>query len=90
MTYTEWILVRDGKGMRQPDDYEHPGLAKVKEMWERGEFDKIDKMVKFWTALENLGIVGGMIKHFIIWLGIVATGYLTLTGHLTEWIRSIK
>lgn len=68
---------------------EHPGVKKVKQMWDRGEFDKIDRMVKLWTAMENLGVLGDMLKRFILWSGIIAGGYLTASGYLTEWIRSV-
>ena len=68
---------------------DHPGVARVKQMYERGDFETIDRMVKFWEALENLGMLGDMLRRFIIWIGIVAGGYLALNGHITEWIRSI-
>jgi hypothetical protein len=72
------------------EDLEHPGVAKVKAMWERGEFEKIDEMVRLWTAIQNVGLLGGLLKKFIIWSGVVAAGYLALNGHITEWVRSIK
>lgn len=69
---------------------EHPGVAKIKAMYDKGDFETIDKMVKFWEALENLGVIGGMLRRFILWSGVIAAGYLTATGYITEWIRSIK
>ena len=72
------------------DEKEHPGLAKVKSMYDKGDFETIDKMVRFWEALENLGALGGMLRRFILWSGVVAGGYLAFSGYLTEWIRSIK
>lgn len=68
---------------------EHPGLTKIKAMYERGDFDTIDRMVKFWEAMENLGVVGNMLRRFIVWCGIIAGAYLTVNGHITEWIRGI-
>lgn len=76
--------------MTPPDEDEHPGVAKVKQMWERGEFDKIDEMVRLWTAIQNVGLLGGLVKRFILWSGIVAAGYLAASGSITEWIRGIK
>lgn len=76
--------------MTPPDEHEHPGVAKVKQMWERGEFDKIDEMVRLWTAMQNVGVLGGLVKRFILWSGIVAAGYLAASGSITEWIRGIK
>lgn len=69
---------------------EHPGVAKVKAMYEKGDFVTIDKMVAFWEAMENLGVLGGMLRRFILWCGVIAAGYLTASGYITEWIRSIK
>jgi hypothetical protein len=69
---------------------EHPGIAKIKKMYDNGDFETIDKMVSFWEALENLGVIGGMIRRFIIWSGIVAGGYLVANGYIVEWIRSIR
>lgn len=72
-----------------PPDVEHPGVTKVKLMWERGEFETIDRMVRFWEALESLGTLGNMLQRFVIWSGIVATGYLAFNGYIQDWIRSI-
>jgi hypothetical protein len=69
---------------------EHPGVARIKAMYDRGDFETIDKMVKFWEALENLGVLGGMIRRFIIWSGVIAGGYLVASGYVVEWIRSIR
>ena len=69
------------------NETDHPGVAKVKKMWERGEFETIDKMVKFWDAMENLGRIGDMAKRFIIWSGVIAGGYLAMSGWVTEFIR---
>lgn len=68
---------------------DHPGVARIKQMYDRGDFETIDRMVKFWEALENLGVLGDMLRRFIIWMGIVAGGYLAFSGYITEWIRSI-
>ena len=68
---------------------DHPGVAKVKQMWDRGDFEKIDKMVKYWEALENLGLLGGLLRNFIIWSGVIAGGYQADNGYVTEWIKGI-
>lgn len=72
-----------------PPDVEHPGVTKVKQMWERGEFDTIDKMVRYFKALESLGLLGNTLQRFVVWSAIVASGYLAFNGYVTEWIRSI-
>lgn len=73
-----------------PDEDEHPGVVHVIRMYERGDFDKIEEMVRIWTALQNLGMLGGLLKKFLIWSGIIAVSWLAVSGHITEWIRSIK
>jgi hypothetical protein len=76
--------------MNDDQQSEHPGVAKVKAMWDRGEFDKIDKMVKLWTALENIGALGDVLRRFILWCGVIAMGYFAFSGWLSDWIRSIR
>ena len=71
-------------------DEEHPGVRKIKEMYDHGDFETIDKMVRFWEAMENLGRVGDILKRFIIWTGIIAGGYLAASGAITEWIKGIS
>jgi hypothetical protein len=68
---------------------EHPGVTKIKQMYERGDFDTIDKMVKFWDAMENLGAVGDILRRFVIWIGIIAGGYLAASGYIAEWIKGL-
>lgn len=74
--------------MTEPDE-EHPGLVKIKQMWDRGDFETIDKMVRFWEALENLGLLGDLLRRFIVWSGIIAGGYLAFNGIITEWIKGL-
>jgi hypothetical protein len=69
---------------------EHPGIAKIKKMYDNGDIETLEKMVRLYDALENLGALGGMLRRFIIWSGVIAGGYLAFSGYLVEWIRSIK
>ena len=85
-----FLSVGRGSAVVSSDPKEHPGVTKVKQMWERGDFEKLDEMVKYWEALENIGMLGGLIRRFIIWFGVIAAGYLAFSGHITEWIRSIR
>ena len=73
-----------------PEKTDHPGVARIKQMYDRGDFDTIDKMVRFWEAMENLGVVGNMLRRFILWSGVVAGGYLVFSGFVADWIRSIR
>lgn len=66
---------------------EHPGVAKVKQMWDKGDFETIDRMVRFWEALENLGLIGDLLRRFIIWFGVVSMGYFAFSGWLVEFIK---
>lgn len=68
---------------------EHPGVTKIKIMYDRGEFDTIDKMVRFWEAMENLGALGDVLRRFLMWCGFIAGAYLAISGNVVEWIRSV-
>lgn len=59
---------------------EHPGVTRIKAMYERGDFDTLDRMVKFWEALEKLGVLGDLLRRFIIWTGIIAAAPLRQRG----------
>ncbi|MEN6306080.1 MAG: hypothetical protein ABFD96_25365 [Armatimonadia bacterium] len=68
---------------------EHPGVTRIKQMYDRGDLDTLDRMVRFWEALENLGLLGDMLRRFILWSGVIAAGYLAASGYITEWIKSV-
>lgn len=76
--------------METPDPKEHPGVTKIKQMWDRGDFEKIDQMVKYWEAMENIGMLGDILRRFIIWFGVIAAAYLAFSGYITDWIRGIR
>lgn len=70
---------------------DHPGVAKVKQMWDRGEFETIDRMVSFWESMENLGKLGDLLRRLIVWSGVIIGGYLAVNGSLVEFIkRAVK
>jgi len=73
--------------MQMADNDEHPGVKKVKQMWERGEFEKIDRMVKFWDALEGFGRLGDMLRRLVIWAGIILAAYFAVTEGIMAFIR---
>jgi len=74
--------------MTEPEP-DHPGVARIKAMFERGDLDTLERMVRFWEALEKLGILGDMLRRFIIWTGIIAAGYLAVHGAISDWVRDI-
>ena len=69
---------------------DHPGVARIKQMWDNGDFETIEKMVSFWEALENLGRIGDLIRRFILWCGVIAGTYFVISNYLYEWIKGIK
>lgn len=71
------------------EDAEHPGVTRIKQMYDRGEFDKLDRMMRFWDALEKLGLLGDLLRRFIIWTGVIAGGYLVAHGVVTEWLKDL-
>lgn len=94
MTYTEWRRVppdlpdkMDAKTMNPDDEGDHPGVAKIKAMWDRGEFETLDRMIKVWEGLERLGIIGDMVKRFLIWCGIIFAAYFAFTEYLLAWVK---
>lgn len=90
MTFMEFIRVGGGFKMTPDDEDDHPGVTKVKQMWEQGQFQQIDEMVKLWIAMKNLGMLGGMLKRFLLWAGIIAGTWLAASGWFTEYIRNIR
>jgi hypothetical protein len=70
-------------------EHEHPGVTKIKKMFDDGDFETIDKMVAFWEAMENLGAIGGIIRRFILWAGVMVAAYFAVSGAITEWIKGI-
>lgn len=68
---------------------EHPGVTRIKQMYDLGEFDKLDRMMRFWDALEKLGMLGDLLRRFIIWTGIIAAGYLAIHGVIVDWIKDV-
>lgn len=66
---------------------DHPGVKKVKQMWERGEFEKIDRMVKFWDALEGFGRLGDMLRRLVIWGGVILAAYFAVTEGISALIK---
>lgn len=84
--FQQYVLVPP-EGAKAMDDDDHPGLAKVKEMWERGEFEAIDEMVRFWEAMKNIGRVGDLLRRFLIWCGIIAASYFAFTEWFLAYIK---
>lgn len=69
------------------EEEEHPSLIKIRQMYEHGDFETIDKMVRFWEALENLGKLGDMLRRFIIWCGVIAGAYLIGYQYVADWFK---
>lgn len=76
--------------MHEEANKDHPGVTRIKQMWDNGDFETLDKMVKFWEALENLGRVGDLIRRFILWCGVIAGTYFVVSNYLYEWIKGVK
>ncbi len=76
--------------MTDGEDREHPGVTRIKLMYDRGEFEKLDRMMQFWDALEKLGMLGDLLRRFIIWTGIIAAGYLAAHGVIVDWLKAVS
>lgn len=75
--------------MTESEEAEHPGVSRIKHMYEAGEFDKLERMLLFWDALEKLGMLGDLLRRFIIWTAIIAGAYLAVHGAISDWVRDI-
>ena len=69
------------------DEDEHPGVAKIKQMYDRGEFETLDHMIRVWEGLERLGLIGDLVKRFLIWCGVLFAAYFAVTEYFVTWIR---
>ena len=94
MTFREYIradLVEKqrmtGTPMNEEDEKDHPAWTRLKAMHDRGDFDKIDRMVKFWDALETLGRVGDLARRIILWLGVMFAAWFAFSEYLVNYIR---
>ena len=68
-------------------EQDHPAWIRLKKMYERGDFDKLDSAVAFVDLLSNLGKAGKLLKGGVVWLSIIIGAYLVFT----EWIlKSVK
>jgi hypothetical protein len=72
------------------DHKDHPGVKKIKEMYDHGDFETIERMVKFWEAMESLGKLGEIIKRFIMWTAVIATAYFAASGAIEAWVKGIS
>jgi hypothetical protein len=88
MTWIEFERVKGDRPMIDED--EHPGIKQIKSMYDSGRLQEIDEMVKLWMAMKNLGMLGGLLKRFLIWSGIIAVSALAASGWLTEYIKGIR
>jgi hypothetical protein len=55
--------------MTDDTEEDHPAWRRLKAMHERGDFEKLDRMVEFWDSLETLGRAGDLIRRGIVLLG---------------------
>ena len=69
------------------DEDEHPGVAKIKQMYDRGEFETLDRMIRVWEGLERLGLIGDMVKRFLIWCGVLFAAYFAVTEYILAWVK---
>jgi hypothetical protein len=73
--------------MNDNDEQDHPAWLELKRMHDRGDFETLERMVRFWKGLEALGMVGGLLKMLVIWVGIVAGGVWAMHTAFGDYIR---
>ncbi len=69
----------------------HPAWLRLKKMHERGDFEKIERMVEFWDSLETLGRAGNLIRKAIVlagkvllWFAGIFAAYLAYTDGIAK------
>lgn len=66
------------------------GVAWVQRLMDSGDYKTIEKMVKLWKALEQLGMLGDLLRRAAVWFLAIAGFYIAFSGYFADWIRSIK
>ena len=77
--------------MTDETEEDHPAWVRLKQMHDRGDLDKISRMVEMWDSLENLGRAGAVIRKAIVlagkvlmWFAGMFATYLAATGDLVK------
>lgn len=86
MTFTEWKRVKGG-GEMPPSDDDHPAWIKLTELHARGDIETLERMVKFWEALEAFGRLGDLLRRLVIWLGVLFGAYFAFTEYVAGYIK---
>lgn len=68
----------------EPD---HPAWVRLKKMYERGDFEKLDSAVAFVDLVSNIGRAGTLLKGAVIWLGLIIGAYLAFTEFILKAIK---
>jgi len=70
---------------------DHPAWVRLKSMHDRGDLQKLERMVEFWDSLETMGRAGDLIRRAIVMLGKVLmwfaalfAAWLAATGDLAK------
>lgn len=90
-----WKLEKDGDQPPPPPDdpgEEHPSLKWLREKWETGDTQKLEKVVDFVRYCESLGKAGDILLYLfkktgqvIMWAGGVFGAWFFLSGSFGEW-----
>ena len=49
----------------------------------------LQKVAKVFLALETLGGIGGVIKHILVWLGIIIGAWLAFRNGVATWLTDL-
>jgi hypothetical protein len=70
---------------------DHPAWKRLKEMHDKGDLEKLARVLEFWDSLETLGRAGNLIRKTIVLLGKVLlwfaglfAAWLAVTGDLAK------
>lgn len=79
-----------GTPISDETEADHPAWVRVKSWHDRGDLERIEKMVKVFEGLEAMGTVGSWIAKFLMWCAVLGGAYITVSGTLEAWVRTVR
>lgn len=70
------------------NDNTEEALAHIREMFARGEFEKLTAMVRLYDSFMALGTLGRIAKTGVIWLAAMVGGYYAFSGWIDAFIKA--
>ena len=62
-------------------------VAFVKQMIDRGDFQELHEMIKYWKALKSFGVFAGMVRRVIIGAAIILASLAAINESVREGVK---